>query len=484
MLPMIEALYNAPVYHLVLEALLVIWVLRLLFRKSHSPKDRVILTEAEKDELIAEWKPEPLVPPVDPMHPALHPRIVTGKAMKTVTVDGRDCLNFSTHNYLGLIGNTDVELAAIKCLEKYGVGSCGPRGFYGTTDVHLDLEDMIAKFMHCEEAVLYSYSFATIASAIPAYAKRGDIIFADMNVNFAIQKGLDASRSNIIFFRHNDMNHLEELLESQAKADLRVGSCQTAKLNCFQHASLFQDPKKAAVTRKFLIVEALYMNSGDICPLPELVELKRKYKLRFFVDECLSIGVLGASGRGVFEFFNMSVNEADLICGSLEYCLGSLGGFCVGSSYVVDHQRLSGLGYCFSASLPPLLAAGAMASFSFLESNAGKEALLHLENICKTAHSLFNELLLDLEQSKHSSPNSPIKHLYAKDHDDPEDFLQSVVKMVEEKAIAIVTATYLEKEEKFCPAPSIRIALASHHVEEDVRHLISVLNEATSALSC
>lgn len=109
------------------------------------------------------------------------------------------------------------------------VGSCGPRGFYGTSDVHLELEVRLAKFMQVEAAVLYSYGFSTIASAIPAYCKRGDIIFVDECVNFAIQKGMDASRSKIVHFKHNDMNDLDRLLAEQQKADIKVTS-QTMKL--------------------------------------------------------------------------------------------------------------------------------------------------------------------------------------------------------------------------------------------------------------
>jgi serine palmitoyltransferase len=116
-----------------------------------------------------------------------------------VWVNGRDCLNLATHNYLGLVDNKEMEDMAVECIKKYGVGSCGPRGFYGivgkyfwhpknvglyntflnsTVDINLDFETRLAQFMQIEEAAIYSYGFSTIASAIPAYAKRGDVIFA------------------------------------------------------------------------------------------------------------------------------------------------------------------------------------------------------------------------------------------------------------------------------------------------------------------
>ncbi|KHN79256.1 Serine palmitoyltransferase 1 [Toxocara canis] len=198
---------------------------------------------------------------------------------KYVKIDGKEYLNMATSNFLGLVGDERIEAVAEKTILKYGVGSCGPRGFYGTMDVHLDLEKQLAEFLKCEETVLYSYGFATVASAIPAYAKRGDVIFADKGVNFAIQKGLQASRSRIEWFEHNDVNDLERLLMEQAELDKK-------------------HPKIAAKTRRFMVVEGLYHNTGDLCPLPQLMELKWKYKVRIFIDESMSFGVIGNTGRG------------------------------------------------------------------------------------------------------------------------------------------------------------------------------------------
>lgn len=144
----------------------------------HRRHGRPRITKAEEEEsIIANYQPEPLVPDTDPQHPLLKIRLVQSKVEKYVTVDGHKCLNLATHNYLGLLGDKRILEDAVASLRKYGVGSCGPRGFYGTMDVHLELEQRLANFMHMEEAVVYSYGFSTIASAIPAYAKRGDLIF-------------------------------------------------------------------------------------------------------------------------------------------------------------------------------------------------------------------------------------------------------------------------------------------------------------------
>lgn len=121
--------------------------------------------------------PEPLVGDVPADHALLQPRLVSGRVGHRITVDGVDCLNLASHNYLNFIGDAEIESSAIQSIGKYGVGSCGPRGFYGTVDVHLELEQRLAAFMGCEEACVYSYGFSTVASAIPSYCKRGDLVF-------------------------------------------------------------------------------------------------------------------------------------------------------------------------------------------------------------------------------------------------------------------------------------------------------------------
>ena len=152
----------------------------------------------------------------------------------------------------------------------------------------MELEQRLAKYFNVEDGIIYSYGFSTIASAIPAYSKRGDIIFADEGVHFAMQKGIIASRSDVKYFKHNDLDDLERLLNEQEELDKK-------------------NPKKAKVTRKFLVIEGLYLNHGDLCPLAKMVEWKYKYKYRIFLDESVSFATIGKTGRGVTEYFNIPV---------------------------------------------------------------------------------------------------------------------------------------------------------------------------------
>ncbi|XP_075978919.1 serine palmitoyltransferase subunit I [Anticarsia gemmatalis] len=389
------------------------------------------------------WKPVPLVEhDVTVEEPPL-----MGKIDENV-------LNVSATSFLSLDKEESILEDALKSLDKYGVGSCGPRGFYGTIDVHLDLEERLAKFLEVEETCVYSYGFSTVASAIPAYAKRGDIVFVDECVWFAIQKGLDASRSTVRYFKHNNADHLEELLaEAARKKELH--------------------PRR----RAFLIAEAIYFNTGEMCPLKRLVQLARKYKLRIILDESLTIGVVGKHGRGITELLDVPRDEIDLIVGSLEHSFATIGGFCAGTHFIVEHQRLSGLGYCFSASLPPMLTQAAISGLNILEA---KPTIIEELNVNS------KKLNKSLSQLKHfrfrGDDISPIKHVYLK-KDDLTDrlkhsYLRNIANYCLEKGVAMAVAAYLRDVEVNCPEPSIRLAASRKLNDDNINLLCTLLDEA------
>ncbi|KAA0703683.1 Serine palmitoyltransferase 1 [Triplophysa tibetana] len=455
---MVQAFYEAPAYHLILEGILILWIIRLLFSKTYKLQDRSDLTEKEKEELIEEWQPEPLVPPLSKDHPSLNYDVVTGPPSHKIIVNGKECINFASFNFLGLLDNERVKLKALTSLKKYGVGTCGPRGFYGTFDVHLELEERLAKFMRTEEAIIYSYGFATIASAIPAYSKRGDIIFVDEAACFSIQKGLQASRSFIKYFKHNDMEDLERLLKEQEIEDQK-------------------NPRKARVIRRFIVVEGLYINMADICPLPELVKLKYKYKVRIFLEESMSFGVLGEHGRGVTEHFGVNIDDIDLISANLENALASIGGFCCGRSFVIDHQRLSGQGYCFSASLPPMLASAAIEALNIMEEDPGIFSILR--NKCRHVH----EALQGTAGLKVVGENfAPALHLQLENSTGSREndlkLLRAIVDYCMERNIALTLARYLDKEERFLPPSSIRVVVTVEQTKEEIENAAKCIREA------
>uniref|UniRef100_A0A671Y1H2 Serine palmitoyltransferase 1 n=1 Tax=Sparus aurata TaxID=8175 RepID=A0A671Y1H2_SPAAU len=404
-------LWAAPAYHLILEGILILWIIRLLFSKTYKLHETYKLTEKEKEDLIEEWQPEPLAPPVSKDHLHLNYDLVTGPPSHKIILNGKECINFASFNFLGLLDHERVKEKALASLKKYGVGTCGPRGFYGTFDVHLELESRLAKFMKAEEAIIYSYGFATIASAIPAYSKRGDIIFVDEAACFSIQKGLQASRSFIKYFKHNDMDDLERLLKEQELEDQK-------------------NPRKARVIRKFIVVEGLYINTADICPLPEL---QKGYLAWYY-------------------FYTLQIDDIDLISANMENAVASVGGFCCGRSFVIDHQRLSGQGYCFSASLPPMLAAAAIEALNIMEEDP--DIFTVLREKCKHVYkALQGTTGLKLV----GEPFAPALHLQLErssgSRDSDMQLLRTIVDYCLERHVALTLARYLEKEERFLPPP-------------------------------
>lgn len=453
-----DYVWQAPVYHLAVEGFLVVWITWLIFfRKSYTPVEKSRLTEKDKKELLDEWTPEPLVPNYEAKDSIVNPRVIEGPVAKYTVVDGVKSLNVGSYNFLNMVGDERINEAAIKTVEKYGVGSCGPRGFYGTIDVHLELEQRLAKFMQVEEGIIYSYGFSTVASAIPAYSKRGDIIFADEAVHFAIQKGILASRSDVKYFKHNDLDDLERLLKEQEEADRK-------------------NPKKAKVTRRFLCIEGLYLNYGDICNLPKMVEWKYKYKYRIFIDESVSFGTIGKTGRGVTEHFNIPREKIDLICGTMEMALGSVGGFCVGSSFVVQHQVLSGQGYCFSASLPPLLAVSAIEALNIIESKED-HIFAELQKKTKMMHQKLKALNGYTLSGAEISPVKHLRHAF----DNTLEKLEKIVEYAQSKAVTLTVSRYL-KEEKFLPKPSIRISVNVDLTEAEMDLVCNTLQSAIDAV--
>lgn len=456
-----QALLEAGPYHLALEGVLILCII-WLFTAKKKPSKLIRLTKKEEEELIAEWMPEPLVPtPPEPDHPALNTRTIYGKVGRYIDLgSGEKVLNLGGHSYLNLGERPEVENCALQCLHQYGVGSCGPRGFYGTTQVHLELEDRLAAYFDCEMAVLYSYGFSTIASAIPAYSKSGDIIYADEMVNFSIQRGLQASRSRIVYFRHNDVEHLEELLKAQTVLDKK-------------------DPKKANATRKYLVVEGIYINTGKMCPLPELVTLRQRFKLRLFIDESITFGTVGDNCKGITDYFNIPMKEVDMIMATLETTAASNGGFCVGTKFVIDHQRLSGLGYCFSASLPPMLAASVIKVLDILE-REGPSLVLELQDKCRQLHVALSTLPDKVEVS--GDDISPVKHLRLTEstgnREEDEALLRKIVDKAESNGIAVTVAAYLWEKEVNPPPPSIRVTANKDLTKEEVNMAFKALEKA------
>lgn len=158
--------------------------------------------------------------------------------------------NLASYNFYNLVANETLKEKAIQTLRTYGVGPCGPPGFYGTQDVHMKTEADIAAHLGTQAVIVYAQAFSTISSVIPAFSKRGDIIIADEAVNYAIRKGIQISRSTVRWYKHNDMEDMNRVLERVTKEQARK-----------------------SLTRRFIVTEGLFENVGDMVDLPKLVRL-------------------------------------------------------------------------------------------------------------------------------------------------------------------------------------------------------------------
>ncbi|KAI0127977.1 aminotransferase class I and II [Xylariales sp. AK1849] len=348
----IQSSYQNDPIRSAIELVLVLFFIRYLLSPSyatHGP-NYVKLREEEIDELVKDWEPEPLVQAQTPFEEAEAeklPVIVGPSGPKSKLSNGKTVTNLASYNFYNFNANEQIKEKAIQTLRTYGVGPCGPPQFYGTQDVHMKTEADIAAYLGTEGCIVYAQAFSTISSCIPSFCKRGDVIVVDKQVNYSIRKGLDASRSQIKWFNHNDMEDLERVLQQ-----------------------VVRDQSKAKkLTRRFIVTEGLFELVGDCVDLPKLIELKEKYKFRVMLDETWSFGVLGRTGRGLTEAQNVDSSQIDMIIGSLAGPLCAGGGFCAGSRDIVDHQRITAASYTFSAALPAMLAVTASETLNVLQSN-------------------------------------------------------------------------------------------------------------------
>lgn len=254
----IKSSYQNDPVRSVIELLLIFFVIRYIFSTRYSPEKNnyVKLSEKEIDDLVDEWIPESLVSnttEVEELEIEKAPVIIgsVDSKVRLLSCPTRTIIHLSSYNFLDFISSALLQKKAIEALRKYGVGPCGPPGFYGTQDVQMVLEQILSNFLGTESAILYSQTYSTISSVIPAFSKRGDILVVDRGVNFAIQKGIQISRSTIRWFDHNDISSLENVLE-----DIRIDQMVSRK----------------PLTRRFIIVEGLSENFGDICNLTKIVK--------------------------------------------------------------------------------------------------------------------------------------------------------------------------------------------------------------------
>ncbi|KPI87994.1 serine palmitoyltransferase-like protein [Leptomonas seymouri] len=376
-----------------------------------------------------------------------------------------ECLDFATydfHSFSTLAEVVDVARAAVNA---YGVGSCGPRSFYGTIKPHLLVEQDLAKFLKTEDAVVYSFAYATVATLISCFSSRGDYLVYDDGVSTSVIEGCKLSRSDIRTYKHCDMASLEEKLKQVVAKD-GVGK-----------------PR-----RRFVVTEGVFYNTGDICPLPQILALCHKYKFRLILEDSYGFGTLGKTGRGTPEHFDIPTMDVDVYIGSLSTSMGAVGGFCAGASIMVDHQRLSATAYVFSASLPPYVTASVSQCLTVLDRDHSFVEKLHAHTKYirkQLRNARFNAEKVYLVDSVDDV--SPVivlavqpDYVKVEGLQNVENRLQKVINALQGKRVAVLRNVFTT-DEPVNTVSGLRVVVKSQASRAEVEGALKAIEEAVKA---
>lgn len=297
-----------------------------------------------------------------------------------VLINGKKVLMFGSNSYLGLTNHPKVIEAAVAATKKYGTGCAGSRFLNGTLDIHIALEDRLAKFVGKDEAIIYSTGFQVNLGVASCLTGREDYILWDELDHASIIEGCRLSMSKKIKYKHNDMESLEKKLQM-----------------C--------DPDKV----KLIITDGVFSMEGDMANLPKICELAKKYNAAVYVDEAHGIGVFGNQGRGTCDHFGVT-KDVDLIMGTFSKSFAALGGFIATDSVTANYLRHNSRSYIFSASITPASTAAVNAALDIMESEP--ERIEHLWKVTNYALEGFRNIGCEIGHT-----STPIIPLFIRDND-------------------------------------------------------------------
>ena len=248
-------------------------------------------------------------------------------------------VSFANYDYLGLSDHPAVKASAADALDMTGLGALASRLVGGERARHKDLETALAEFVGVEAVMTLVSGYLTNVTVISHITGSRDVIFLDELSHNSIVSGCKSSPADVVFFRHNDLEHLDALLTEKR------GRYKTA----------------------LIVSESLFSMDGDIVDLPRLIELKKKHSTWLLLDEAHSIGVLGKTGRGLCEFTGVDPNDIDLIIGTLSKSFASCGGFVCAKAAVINWFRYTLPGFVYSVGLSPVISAAALAALELAQ---------------------------------------------------------------------------------------------------------------------
>lgn len=277
----------------------------------------------------------------NPFHVVQH----TPDASRAV-VDGRTFVTYSSNDYLGMLGEPSVRAAAKRAIDEVGTSAFASRVVSGERAVHRDLERALAGFLGVDDAVAFVSANSANVSVIATLLGPRDVVVYDERSHDSVLRGIDLAHATGVPFRHNDPNDAERVLRTH----------------------------RAKHRRALVFVEGLYSMDGDVPDLAAFAALRERYQALLMVDECLSLGVLGATGRGIGEHAGIERTSVDIWMGGISKALASCGGYVAGNRDLVDLLRYSAPGYVYTTAMTPPNAAAALAALNVLESDPGRPA--------------------------------------------------------------------------------------------------------------
>lgn len=261
---------------------------------------------------------------------------------------GRDFVSFANYDYIGIASDPRIAEAAERAVREHGVGVGASRLVGGERRLHRELERALAAFLGYDDALALVGGYGTNVSFVSHVLGASDLLLVDALSHSSIMVGASATRAKVVAFRHNDLDHLEQLLREHRRSHRRV----------------------------LVVCEGLYSMDGDCVDLPRIVEIKDRYDAWLYVDEAHSFGVLGQTGRGVREHYGIDSRHIEFTMGTLSKTLGACGGFIASNAKVIDWLRHTLPGYVYSVGIPPPVAAGAAAALAILEAEPERVARL------------------------------------------------------------------------------------------------------------
>lgn len=348
----------------------------------------------------------------------------------------KDYIVMGSNDYLGLGSHPEVMSAAHKALDLYGFGSTGSPVTTGTTDLHIELCDKIAKIHKKEAAILFNSGYVANIGIISAVTTTNDLIIADILCHASIQDAMQMSRATSRFFRHNDMQSLEKILSSERE---NFNGC-------------------------LIITEGVFSMDGDTAKLDEIYYLARKYNCRLMVDQAHCFGVIGPNGLGICDKYNL-LRETDIIMGTFSKICGAIGGFAVGSIELIEWLRAFSKAQVFSVSLPPSTVAAVSKSLDIFSIN---------KDIFNNLHSNIDHFVNGLESIGYKFANKQESAVIPVTIGD-ETKLGIMYQSLLDDGILCIPIVYPAVSRKNC---RFRFTIMANHSKSDLDYAVACLEKA------